>query len=147
MTQQVIEHRATTKAAPAAVFALLADGSTWPSWSPLGSFELIEPGEGTPEGMGAVRVFRTGRRSSREKVVRVQPNEVFSYELLSGLPIRHYVAVVTLQPEGGGTAIFWRSTFHAKVPGTGRIIRRELDRFIGQTVAGLAKATSDSVLG
>ena len=30
---------------------LLADGSTWPDWSPLGSFELIEPGDGSPEGM------------------------------------------------------------------------------------------------
>ena len=38
-----------------------------------------------PEGVGAVRLFRTGRVRSRERVVTVTPNETFSYELISGL--------------------------------------------------------------
>jgi uncharacterized protein YndB with AHSA1/START domain len=141
MAQQVIEHTATTSAAPAAVFALLVDGSTWPSWSPIGSFDLLEPGDGSPEGVGAVRLFTTGRSKSRERVVTVQPNEVFSYVLEHGLPIKGYQAVVTLTPTSeGGTAINWRSTFTAKVPGTGWIYQRALGTFIGKTVEGLAAA-------
>jgi uncharacterized protein YndB with AHSA1/START domain len=139
MGRQEIEHEATSEASPASVFALLVDGSTWPQWSPLESFELVERGDGVPEGVGAVRIFRTKRVISTERVVTVQPDEVFSYELVSGMPLRDYVAVIMLQPSGAGTAIRWRSTFRAKVPGTGWIYRRELGKFIGQTVSGLAE--------
>ncbi len=142
MAEQVIEQTATTAAAPAAVYALLADGSTWPEWSPIDSFELIEPGAGTPEGLGAVRLFTTGRYKSRERVVERTPGEAFSYVLEKGLPLRDYRAVVTLSPTGAGTSIRWRSTFRAKVPGTGWIYRRQLGAFIGRTVEGLAEAAS-----
>jgi hypothetical protein len=145
MGQLVIEHEVTTKAAPSTVFALLADGSTWPDWSPIGSFELVTPGDvtpgdGSPEGVGAIRIFHTGRIHSRERVVTAEPDETFSYELVSGLGVRDYRAVVTLRPsEGGnGTRITWRSTFRAKVPGTGWLYRRQLGEFIGRTVNGLA---------
>jgi hypothetical protein len=140
MAQHVIEHSAASEAAPDAVYGLLADGSTWPSWSPLGSFELIEPGDGVPEGLGAVRLFTTGRHKSRERVVERRPGEAFSYVLEAGLPLRDYRAEVTLTPAGGGTAIRWRSTFRAKVPGTGWLYRWQLGKFIGQTVDGLAAA-------
>ena len=144
MAEQVIERSATTSASPGAVYALLADGSTWPVWSPIDSFELIEPGDGSPEGLGAVRLFTTGRHKSRERVVVCEPAAAFSYELEKGLPLRDYRAVITLTPVRDGTRIEWRSTFRAKVPGTGWIYRRALDAFIGQTVDGLAHtATRD----
>ena len=85
---------------PASVYALLADGSTWPDWSPIDAFTLIEPGAGTPEGLGAVRLFTTGRHRSRERVVECRPGEVFSYVLEQGLPLRDYKAVITLTPVG-----------------------------------------------
>ena len=93
MAQQVIDETVTTQADPAAVYALLADGSTWPEWSPIGAFELIAPGEGTPEGLGAVRLFTTGRHKSRERVVTCRPGERFAYVLEKGLPLRDYKAV------------------------------------------------------
>ena len=140
MAQQVIDETATTGADPASVYALLADGSTWPEWSPLGSFELIAAGDGTPEGLGAVRLFTTGRHKSRERVVTCQPGEVFAYELEAGLPLRDYKAVITLTPTAGGTAINWRSTFRPKVPGTGWLYRRELGNSSGGPSEGLAAA-------
>jgi len=141
MGQQVIDRTVTTDADPSAVYALLADGSTWPEWSPLGSFTLVEPGDGTPEGLGAVRLFTTGRHTSRERVVERRPGEAFGYVLEAGLAVRDYRAVVTLTPTAsGGTSINWRSTFRAKVPGSGWIYRRQLGQFIGETVAGLAVA-------
>ena len=146
VAHQAIEHELTAKAPPATVFALLADGSTWPSWSPLGSFELVHAGDGDPEGVGAVRVFRTGRIQSRERVVMAKPNERFSYELISGLAVRDYRATIRLQESGEGTIITWRSTFRAKVPGTGWIYRRQLSRFIGLTVNGLAAAAESQTL-
>jgi uncharacterized protein YndB with AHSA1/START domain len=146
VAQNVIEHDMTANAPPATVFALLADGSTWPMWSPIDSFELVRKGVGEPEGVGAVRLFRTGRIQSRERVVTVTPNETFSYELISGLAVRDYKAVVRLLPSGEGTSIHWRSTFRPKVPGTGWIYRRQLGKFIGLTVNGLAAAPESAAL-
>jgi hypothetical protein len=52
--------------------------------------------------------------------------------------------VITLTPTGnpGGTTIHWRSTFRAKVAGTGGLYRRQLGKFIKQTVDGLAVAAA-----
>jgi hypothetical protein len=147
MAQKVIEHEVTTVAPPAVVFGLLADGSTWPEWSPIGSFELVERGDGMPEGVGAVRVFRTGRVCSRERVVTARPNQIFSYELVSGLALRDYRAVIELRESGSGTTIHWRSTFRAKAPGMGWIYQRQLGRFLGRAVNGLADKAAASVLG
>jgi hypothetical protein len=147
MGLQVVEHELATAGSPATVYALLADGSTWPEWSPIGAFELEKPGVGTPEGVGAVRIFSTGRIRSKERVVAAQPNELFSYVLVSGLAVRDYRAVVTLRPSDGGTLIHWRSTFKAKIPGTGWIYQRQLSAFIGRTVNGLALWASTSSLG
>ena len=61
MGRQHIEHHATTSADPATVYALLRDGATWPSWSPIDAFELERLGESEREGVGAVRVLRSGR--------------------------------------------------------------------------------------
>ena len=144
MALQVIDETVTTSADPGAVYALLADGATWPDWSPLGAFELLEPGAGTPEGLGALRLFTTGRHKSRERVVTCQPGEVFAYELEAGLPLKGYKAVVTLARTTQGTSINWRSTFRPKVPGTGWLYRRELGTFIRQTVTGLAGAADRS---
>ncbi len=143
MGQQVIDHTVTSEAEPAAVYALLCDGSTWPEWSPLGSFELLEPGDGVPEGLGAIRLFTTGRHRSRERVVERKPDEVFSYVLEKGLALRDYVAVITLSPAGPGrTTIHWRSTFWSKVPGLGGVYRRQLGKFLEETVDGLASAAA-----
>ncbi len=145
MAPQVIDRTATTTATPDAVYDLLADGSTWPEWSPIGSFELLSPGShagGESEGLGAVRLFKTGPVKSRERVVERRPGEAFSYVLEKGMPLRDYKAVVTMGPAAEGTLIRWHSTFEAKVPGTGWIYRRQLGAFIGRCVQGLATAAA-----
>jgi len=144
MALQVIDKTATTAGRPDAVYALLADGSTWPTWSPIGSFELLAPGDGSPEGLDAVRLFTTGRHKSRERVVERRSGQAFAYVLEAGLALRDYKAVVTLTPNAdGGTTIDWHSTFTAKVPGTGGLYRRQLGVFIEQCVQGLAAAGAE----
>jgi hypothetical protein len=145
VAQQHIDVRAHSEAAPSAVYALLIDGASWPSWSPIGSFALERPGPDEPEGLGAIRAFRTRRVTSRERVVQRVPDRRFSYELVSGLAIRDYRADIDLAPDGAGTEIHWHSSFHAKVPGTGWLYRRTLDRFIRQLVAGLADRAASQV--
>jgi hypothetical protein len=135
---QVIDVTARSRADAHTLYALLADGASWPAWSPIGSFELERPGESDREGVGAIRVFRTGRVTSRERLVELAPDRRLSYVLLSGLPLRGYRADVDLTPDGAGTEIRWRSTFSAKVLGTGWLYRRILGRFIQRCADGLA---------
>ena len=140
MGVQLIDEREWSCASPEAVYDLLANGSTWPTWSGIDSFELAEPGDEGGESLHAVRHFRTGRTTSIEQLVELVPGRRLSYVLLSGLPLRDYRADVDLLPSDGGTLIRWRSTFVAKRPGTGWLYRRALARFIGGTVRGLDHA-------
>jgi hypothetical protein len=138
MFEQTISKRAWTTASAGEVYALLREGSTWPVWSPLESFRLEQAGPDGGEGLGAIRVFTTGRATSREEIVVLEPDRTFGYALLSGLPLNGYRALVDLEPRDGGTEIHWHSTFRAKLPGTGGLYRRFLGAFIQKCADGLA---------
>ncbi|WP_103348067.1 SRPBCC family protein [Amycolatopsis sp. CA-128772] len=137
MVQRISVHAATAASADA-VYALLRDGASWPKWSPLGSFELVREGDGEPEGLGAIRLFKTNGVRSYEKIVTLEPGRRFGYALEHGLPLRDYVAYVDLAPRAGGTDIHWHSTFTPKIPGTGWFYRWFLGSFIRRVAAGLA---------
>jgi Polyketide cyclase / dehydrase and lipid transport len=142
MASQQIDVKVHTTADPAVVYARLRDGASWPSWSPIESFELDRLGPDGDEGVGARRIFRTrtlGRVTrSHEEIVELVPDRRFSYALLSGLPLRGYRADVDLEPAAPGTLIHWHSSFEAKVPGTGWFYRRVLGSFIRRIADGLA---------
>jgi len=142
MGRQRIEHHATTTADPATVYALLRDGASWPSWSPIESFELERPGADEPEGVGAVRLFRGGRVVGHDEIVELVPERRLSYVHTSNLPVRNYRADVDLEPAGEGTAIRWVSQFEPKVPGTGWLLRRALDGFVAKMANGLAEGAA-----
>ena len=139
---QRVDASASTTASPERVYALVRDGSTWPTWSTLDSFELERPGDTEREGLGAIRVFRTKRFPkpvvSREEIVELVPNRRLGYALLSGLAVRDYRAFVDLEPDGSGTRIRWHSSFRPVVPGTGWLYRRALQRIMTACVRGLA---------
>jgi len=46
--------RAWTAAAPLTVYDLVADGATWPSWTPIGSFRLEREGDAGGQTTGAI---------------------------------------------------------------------------------------------
>jgi uncharacterized protein YndB with AHSA1/START domain len=108
-----IDVGARSAAAPEHVWTLLADVSTWPRWAPFDDAE-VESGEG----VGEIRRFRAGRMTTRERVTELDPPRRYTYEFVSGLPIRDYRAAVTLSPAAdGGTAIRWQSSFRANCSG------------------------------
>jgi hypothetical protein len=121
------------------VYALLRDGATWPTWSPIESFELERPGAGEPEGIGAVRRLRNDRVTGHDEIVELVPDRRFAYAHTSNLPVCDYRGEIDLEPTADGTAIRWVTSFEPKVPGTGGLIRRGLDRFIAQCAGGLAE--------
>ena len=137
--------RAITIARPVSdVFAFVADGENGMQWR-SGVLDLKRE---SGQGVGEIRRFRSGRVTSRERVVALEPPRRFAYEFLSGLPIRDYQAEVTLAPTAeAGTAIRWRSSFRAKIPGTGWVLRRNLTKFIAKTAEGLAREAEQRAHG
>ena len=142
MPSQRIEHTATTTADPSTVYELRRDGAGWPDWGPLDSFELEREGAEETEGVGAVRVFRSGKVTGRDTIVELVPDRHFAYTHVSNLPIRDYRADVDLRPTDGGTEIRWVSQFDPKIPGTGWLMKRSLDGFVSKLAHGLADRAS-----
>ena len=92
MRRRHIEVTAETPAPAEVVYGLLADGSSWPAWSPIESVEIERPGDAPPEGVGAIRVNRRGRTTGRDQILELVPNRRLKYATLSGLlPIRDYL--------------------------------------------------------
>jgi hypothetical protein len=139
MRRRHINVSAVTPAAADTVYRLLADGATWPQWSPIDSVELERAGSPPPEGVGAIRVLRQGRTTGRDEILELVPNRRLAYATRSGVPVVDYVGEVDLEPSpDGGTVIRWHSSFVPKVWGTGWIVQRAIGRFLDRCVRGLA---------
>lgn len=139
MRRYVVEKSAHSSAEPAEVYRLLRDGTTWPTWGPVTTFELEREGYGEPEGIGAVRFFVHGRIRGRDEITGFAEDRQFRYNHLDGLPVNDYRGVIDLVPVQSGTDITWTVSFGAKYVGTGWLLHRALSRFIQQCVDGLAK--------
>jgi uncharacterized protein YndB with AHSA1/START domain len=139
MRRRLIDITTTTAADPATVYALLTDGASWPGWSPIDSFELETQGADAPEGIGAVRVLRSGRIEGRDTITELVADRRFGYAHASSLPIRDYRATVDLERDGSLTRIRWRASFSPTIPGTGAVLRLALGRFLRRCAEGLAE--------
>src|SRR4051812_31332490 len=140
MRRRDIQVTVETSATVETVFRLLADGPTWPRWSPIESFDLERGDETGGEGVGAIRVFRRGRTTGRDEIIDVVPNRRLAYKSLSGLPVRDYVGEVDLErAPTGGTIIRWHSSFFPTRPGTGWLLEHGLRRFLTQCANRLAE--------
>jgi hypothetical protein len=139
---KVIHREAVSEASPTTVYRFLGDSATWPDWTPIERFELTVPeGPDRPE----ERTFTTGRITVHERVVEKVGDTRLSYELLGGLPLRDYRAVIDLTPTAdGGTHLTWHTTFSPKVVGTGWLYRRALDRATRDFVEGLARHAQEA---
>ena len=143
MAKQVVEASARSTAPPGAVWSLAADSATYPDWGTWDARSLVREGSPPPEGLGAVRALTTGRIVVHEEIMVFEPPHRVGYRLLSGLPLRNYEALITLEPaDDGGTLITWRSEFSAKFPGTGGLFRRRLQALFEELVKRLAQSAA-----
>lgn len=139
MATQEISATAESAAPANAVWDVLADATRYDEWSALDSASYEREGSPSPHGVGAIRVFGQGRYTLREEVTGFLPAERLDYRLLSGMPVRDYLATVSLLPgPSGGTRIEWRATFRAGIPGTGRLIARKLETSLQKLTRALA---------
>jgi hypothetical protein len=135
---------ATTRAAPETAWALVSDARRYPEWGPWSAAGFRTPGPGGGPGPGSVHWLRSAARgygrhvTTIERVVAFEPGRHLGYEVVGGIPVRHYRADVTLTPSSGGTHIRWAATWDPTVPG--RLVGRGLRTFFPEIVARLAAA-------
>jgi uncharacterized protein YndB with AHSA1/START domain len=123
-------------AEPARVWALLGDSRSWPRWTPLASVDILAAGGA--DGVDERRRVRNGRYEIVERILERVPARRLRYTVESGLGVRDYCATVTLSPtDDGATLVDWHTVFAPKVPGTGWMYRRALERATREFVAGL----------
>jgi hypothetical protein len=131
----------TVAAAPVdAVWARVADITTWSTWGQWDETTRERDGLPAPDGVGALRRFRRGRKSHVEEVVVFEPTTRLAYEVRSGLPVRDDHAEITLEAVGGGTRIRWVADFDGTNPIAGWVVHLVLVRFFPETTRRLARA-------
>lgn len=137
MGVQTIHLEATTAAGAEAVWHLVGNSATWPTWTPIETYTAVQPAG--PEGTGEIRLFTTGRVTVREEIVVRRPPDRLSYVLLGGLALRDYRADISVTPEpAGGSHLTWHTEFRPKVPGSGWLYKRAIAKATRQFVEGLA---------
>ena len=104
------------------VWDVLTDHRGYARWAGVDSAVLDRQGKDDPNGVGAVRHLRKGPISIREEIVASEAPKGFSYKVVSGPPVRDYLAVVTLTSEGASTHVHWTVRFEPKIPLTGMVI-------------------------
>ncbi|MFK0251132.1 SRPBCC family protein [Amycolatopsis azurea] len=140
--KQSYDVTAESTAPPAAVWALLVNARSWPTWSGVGSLEVgasQELSADGSDGVGAVRAFRTGKTVTKERITALDPERRFSYEGVDVPVMTDYQAAVDLrETPGGGTRIRWHGTYRV---GRGKALffRWYLRRFMQAMATGLAE--------
>jgi uncharacterized protein YndB with AHSA1/START domain len=135
------EFTVESRAAPADVFAVLADATRWREWAGkvMKVSEWQREGDPAPGGVGAVRKLGHPLVYALEQIVEYDPPRHLAYTILRGLPVRGYHADIDLFPTAtGGTTIRWSGAFEPKIPGTGALFAAALHR----TVHGYAAAAA-----
>lgn len=126
------------------VWELLADINSYPKWGIWSDARLESGTEHTKA--GSIRKMRSGLVTVRERILRVVPGLLIEYELLSGLPVRDYVAATQLERFSYGCRIMWSAQFTPLLPGTSAFFRKQFGALFRDLLERLAM-TAESVGG
>lgn len=140
MRKRTVRAEATTAGPREAVWALLADVTLWPTWSPFDAAEYEHLASDGGHGVGAVRRLRISRLHSRETVLAFSPPTRLSYAYEGSLPVTGYRGDVTLTENPGGTHIRWEAEFTPTIPFTGRALQIVITKVLRDVSTSLARA-------
>lgn len=129
-------------APPEIVWEVMTDHQLYSRWSPSSRVDLEVEGSPEPNGVGAVRAFRTGPVSTREEVTAFDPPHRMAYRALGmPLPVRNYRSEMVLVGSGDGSSceLHWDSWFEIVIPLTGGILRQFMASAVAKFAAGIAE--------
>ena len=124
-----------------AVFDVLADHGHYDRFDGIRRSELVEPGDPTPNGLGAVRWVWLGPFRFEEEVTAFEPPVRLDYVIrdVRNLPFRHEGGSIRLSPAAAGeTDAVWTSSFEIPIPLVGAaidwIFTQQLERGFGHVL-------------
>lgn len=139
-----VEAEGVTRAPAATVWQLVSDATSYPEWGPWSDAGYTRQGDPARDGAGAIRWFRYGRTTTVEEVLTAETGRRLRYTVLSGPPVRNYLAEVTLIPAvGGGTHIRWSARWDRTIGGL--IVHRTLARLYPRIMRCLIEAAERTV--
>ncbi len=141
--------RVRTSAPREAVFALIADATSWPNWAlpVIRQGSWLREGDPAPGGVGAIRRLGMTWYGAREEILEYDPPHYLAYTILSRMPFRDYRAIVSVDRDGTGSRITWAGAFEPRIPGTGRLLSWLLRRLMGAMAGGLARYAETTTEG
>lgn len=140
MSKLQVRAEATTRATSQALWALLADATTYAQWGPWNASGYEDP---NARGIGALRFMRYGRRTTVERILELEDGRHLAYNVERGIPVRNYRADVVLTPTDAGTRVEWSAEWDSTL--LGRAVHRKLRTLCPEVMARLVAAAEAAV--
>ncbi|WP_420638697.1 SRPBCC family protein [Candidatus Poriferisocius sp.] len=132
----------TPIAAPQEIaWEVMTDHALYARWTPASQVDLEVEGSPEPNGVGAIRVFRTGPVNTREEITAFEPPHRMAYRMLNlPLPVRNCRSELTLVADEGNEScrLHWDTWFETLVPFTGGILRPIMSSVVARMATGIA---------
>ena len=144
MDQLRVEAEGVAQAAPEVVWELVANADSYSEWGPWSASGYENLGEQAPDAAGVIRWMRYGRTTTVEKVLESERARRLVYTVVKGIPVRNYLAEVTLTPAGEGTHIRWTASWDRTL--SGRVVHRTLRTLYPDVVVRLVAAAERNAL-
>ena len=139
-----VEVEGTVAAPRPAVWKVFTDHVGWTRWAGVKEVVLRQQGDPPPNGLGAIRVIRSGGLAIEEEIVAFDAPKRLAYRLVAGIPVRAHEAEVRLDVCDSGTRITWTARFEPVVPFTGAILAGLMRRTFRDTLDRLARVEFDA---
>jgi hypothetical protein len=142
-SQLIVAAEGVARAPAGAVWQLVSDATSYAVWGPWQESGYRQRGDAARDGAGAIRWFRYGRTVTVEEVLTAVRDRELRYTVVGGLPVRNYLAEVTLTAVEGGTRIEWSARMDRTI--RGRIVHRALVRLYPEIMRRLIGAAERAV--
>ncbi|MGA8544771.1 MAG: SRPBCC family protein [Mycobacterium sp.] len=125
-----IQHRLTINGPPSEVWEAITDQDTMAQWIGFNPVTVRKHGCTERHGAGSERVMQgpPGVGQVVEQVIASNPQQSVRYRVIQGSPLANHQGEITLKQVGARTELHWAIRFRPKLPGTGALLQRLLQR-------------------
>lgn len=121
------------------VFRLFADRENYGALVPPVGCTLVEPGTAERQGTGAVHKVGIGPVGMKERITALEPGRSFTYQAVSGLPVRHWIGTVEFHDDPKGTRVDYSLDVEARVPVPAAVLAVVVKGLAGGLARGASK--------
>jgi len=123
---------------PERVFAYLSEHENLDDIFGARITRLRDGTDGHRNGVGSARELKVGpTRPFEETVTEFVPNELITYEITKGSPLKNHRGEMRFTVEGEGTHLHYEISFRSKLPGVDLIVAQGLKRNVAKGLTGV----------